>query len=212
MTSTAAELAPPSPNLRATPTGDHLSTTDDLGCNRRHAGRVCSGIVFRSCDPPVQVKTHHYATAASDGWWEGRIYQCNEVGCDRTSVTQVSKEVLYVTEVILNRPPQWLVCQLHANELLRHIFAMDGTTNRSRSLTGEIRKLWPDARSSLVSSTPIEYTLCEVTNKKDLSMINCITKFEDKKLLTLQRKSVEDILEKFATQGAYNRERILSSM
>ncbi|GBN62338.1 hypothetical protein AVEN_243262-1 [Araneus ventricosus] len=45
-------------------------------------------------------------------------------------------------ELILNRPLQWLVCQLHANELpLRHLFAhVDRTTTGPRSLTGEIRK------------------------------------------------------------------------
>ncbi|GBN55207.1 hypothetical protein AVEN_211628-1 [Araneus ventricosus] len=79
--------------------------------------------------------------------------------------TQVSKEVLYVTW-------NWFVCQLHANELpLRHLFThVDGTTTGPRSLTGEIRKsLAGCEKLSVVSSTPIEYKLCEVTNKKDLS-------------------------------------------
>ncbi|GBN41699.1 hypothetical protein AVEN_206430-1 [Araneus ventricosus] len=75
-------------------------------------------------------------------------------------------------DLILNRPLQWFVCQLHANELpLRHVFAhVDGTTTGPRSLTGEIRKSF--ARSEkipVVLSTPIEYTICEVTNKKDLT-------------------------------------------
>ncbi|GBL85739.1 hypothetical protein AVEN_193185-1 [Araneus ventricosus] len=75
-------------------------------------------------------------------------------------------------ELILNCPLQWFVCHLYANELpLRHVFAhMDGTTTGSRSLTGEIRKsLVGCEKLSVVSSTPIENTLCEVTNKKDLS-------------------------------------------
>ncbi|GBN21594.1 hypothetical protein AVEN_177251-1 [Araneus ventricosus] len=75
-------------------------------------------------------------------------------------------------ELILNHPLQWFVCQLHANELpLRHIFAhMDGTTTGSRNLTGEIRKsLTGCEKLPVVSSTAIEYTLCEVTKKKDLS-------------------------------------------
>ncbi|GBN70943.1 hypothetical protein AVEN_82079-1, partial [Araneus ventricosus] len=96
---------------------------------------------------------------------------CNEVGCDRTSVnTGVKGFIIRNMEVILNRPLQWFVCQLHANELpLRHLFAhVDGTTNRSRSLTGEIRKLLAGCENLPVdSSTTIEYTLCEVTNKKD---------------------------------------------
>ncbi|GBM41153.1 hypothetical protein AVEN_4175-1 [Araneus ventricosus] len=75
-------------------------------------------------------------------------------------------------ELILNRPLQWFVCQLHANELpLRHVFAqVDGTTAGPRSLTGEIRKsLAGCEKLPVVSSTPIECTLCEVTNKKNLS-------------------------------------------
>ncbi|GBN17696.1 hypothetical protein AVEN_150116-1 [Araneus ventricosus] len=74
-------------------------------------------------------------------------------------------------ELILNRSLQWFVCQLHANELpLRHLFAhVDKTTTGPRSLTGEIRKsLAGCEKLSVVSSTPIENTLCEVTNKKDL--------------------------------------------
>ncbi|GBN87338.1 hypothetical protein AVEN_1377-1 [Araneus ventricosus] len=72
-------------------------------------------------------------------------------------------------ELILNRPLQWFVCQLHASELpLRHLIAhVDRTTSGPRSLTGEIRKSLAECEKlSVVSSTPIE---CEVTNKKDLS-------------------------------------------
>ncbi|GBM55607.1 hypothetical protein AVEN_42337-1 [Araneus ventricosus] len=75
-------------------------------------------------------------------------------------------------ELILNRRLQWLVCQLHANELpLRHLFAhVDRTTTGPRSLTSEIRKsLVGCEKLPVVSSTPIENTLCEVTNKKYLS-------------------------------------------
>ncbi|GBM14282.1 hypothetical protein AVEN_128348-1 [Araneus ventricosus] len=75
-------------------------------------------------------------------------------------------------ELVLNRPLQWLVCQLHANELpLRHLFAhVDRTTTGPRSLTGEIRKsLVRCQKLPVVSSKPIENMLCEVANKKDLS-------------------------------------------
>ncbi|GBL75963.1 hypothetical protein AVEN_234287-1 [Araneus ventricosus] len=75
-------------------------------------------------------------------------------------------------ELTLNRPLQWFVCQLHANELqLRHLFAhVDRTTTVLRSLTDEIRKSSAGCEKlSVVSSPPIENTLCEVTNKKDLS-------------------------------------------
>ncbi|GBN46111.1 hypothetical protein AVEN_160554-1 [Araneus ventricosus] len=73
-------------------------------------------------------------------------------------------------ELILNRPLQLFVCQLPDNELpLRHLFARESNHN-CRSLTGEIRKsLAGCEKLSVVSSTPIENTLCEVTNKKDLS-------------------------------------------
>ncbi|GBN74277.1 hypothetical protein AVEN_146463-1 [Araneus ventricosus] len=53
MTRTTSELAPPSPNFRATPTGGRLATTYDLACNRPHTRRIFSGIGFRTCDPPV---------------------------------------------------------------------------------------------------------------------------------------------------------------
>ncbi|GBO46790.1 hypothetical protein AVEN_67508-1 [Araneus ventricosus] len=75
-------------------------------------------------------------------------------------------------ELILNRPLHWSVCQLHSNELpLRHLFAhVDETTTGPRRLAGEIRKsLAKCLRLSVVSSTPIENTLCEMANKKDLS-------------------------------------------
>ncbi|GBM49741.1 hypothetical protein AVEN_36359-1 [Araneus ventricosus] len=36
MTRTTPELAPPSPNFHATPTGGRLATTYDLACNRPH--------------------------------------------------------------------------------------------------------------------------------------------------------------------------------
>ncbi|GBL98552.1 hypothetical protein AVEN_111660-1 [Araneus ventricosus] len=50
MTRTTSELAPPSPNFRATPTGGRLATTYDLACNRPHTRRIFSGIGFRTCD------------------------------------------------------------------------------------------------------------------------------------------------------------------
>ncbi|GBO22095.1 hypothetical protein AVEN_186118-1 [Araneus ventricosus] len=53
MTRTTPELAPPSPNFRATPTGGRLATTYDLACNRPHTRRIFSGIGFRTCDPPL---------------------------------------------------------------------------------------------------------------------------------------------------------------
>ncbi|GBN16483.1 hypothetical protein AVEN_12156-1 [Araneus ventricosus] len=48
MTRTTPELAPPSPNFRATPTGGRVATTYDLACNRPHTRRIFSGIGFRT--------------------------------------------------------------------------------------------------------------------------------------------------------------------
>ncbi|GBN66931.1 hypothetical protein AVEN_61944-1 [Araneus ventricosus] len=53
MTRTTPELAPPSPNFRALPTGGCFVTTYDLACNRPHTRRIFSGIGFRTCYPPV---------------------------------------------------------------------------------------------------------------------------------------------------------------
>ncbi|GBO12544.1 hypothetical protein AVEN_131854-1 [Araneus ventricosus] len=54
MTRTTPELAPPSPNFRATPVGGRLATTYDLACNRPHTRRIFSGIGFRPCGPEVE--------------------------------------------------------------------------------------------------------------------------------------------------------------
>ncbi|GBN35177.1 hypothetical protein AVEN_164176-1 [Araneus ventricosus] len=101
------------------------------------------------------------------------VMRCNKVGCDRTSVNiGVKGGIIRNMELILNRPLQWSACQLHANELpLHNLFEhVDRTSTVPRSLTGEIRKsLARCEKLSVVSSTPLEYTLCEVTNKKDLS-------------------------------------------
>ncbi|GBL91729.1 hypothetical protein AVEN_71369-1 [Araneus ventricosus] len=72
------------------------------------------------------------------------IHRCNKVGYDGTSVnTGVKGVIIRNMELILNRPLQWFVCQLHANELpLRHLFAhVDKTTTEPRSLTGENKKI-----------------------------------------------------------------------
>ncbi|GBN35302.1 hypothetical protein AVEN_99983-1, partial [Araneus ventricosus] len=50
MTRTTLELATPSPNFRATPTGGRLATTYDLACNRPHTWRIFSGTGFRTCE------------------------------------------------------------------------------------------------------------------------------------------------------------------
>ncbi|GBM15556.1 hypothetical protein AVEN_8933-1 [Araneus ventricosus] len=53
MTRTTPELAPPSPNFHATPTGGRLTTTYDLACNRPHTRRIFNGIGSRTWSPPA---------------------------------------------------------------------------------------------------------------------------------------------------------------
>ena len=60
------------------------------------------------------------------------MVQIQAIGCDGTVVdTGVKKGVIRLLETSLNWPLQWLVCQLHTNELLlRHLFVhIDGATS-----------------------------------------------------------------------------------
>ncbi|GBO44211.1 hypothetical protein AVEN_131340-1, partial [Araneus ventricosus] len=50
MTRTTPEVAPSSPNFRATPTGGRLATSYDLTCSGPHIQRIFSGIG----NPPTQ--------------------------------------------------------------------------------------------------------------------------------------------------------------
>ena len=56
--------------------------------------------------------------------------------------TGVKKGVIRILETILSRPLQWLVCQLHTNELLlRHLFVyVDGATTGPQAFFGPIEK------------------------------------------------------------------------
>ncbi|GBM98301.1 hypothetical protein AVEN_217698-1 [Araneus ventricosus] len=56
MTRTTPELAPPSPDFHATPTGGRLTTTYDLTCNRPHTRRIFSGIGSRTWNPPASTR------------------------------------------------------------------------------------------------------------------------------------------------------------
>lgn len=65
-------------------------------------------------------------------------------GCDGTNVnTGIRGGVLRLIELELKRPIQWLVCQLHGNELpLRHLFHyLDGKTKGPSTFSGPIGKL-----------------------------------------------------------------------
>jgi len=65
------------------------------------------------------------------------------VGCDGTNVnTGNAGGIIALLEKHLNKPLQWLVCQLHANELpLRHLLKyLDGETCGPRAFKGVIGK------------------------------------------------------------------------
>lgn len=65
-------------------------------------------------------------------------------GCDGTNVnTGIKGGVLRLIELEVKRPIQWLVCQLHGNELpLRHLFHyFDGKTTGPSTFSGPIGKL-----------------------------------------------------------------------
>jgi len=65
------------------------------------------------------------------------------IGCDGTVVNTGSKGgVIRLIEEQLNKPLQWVICQLHANELpLRHLFQhLDGKTSGPRGFSGALGK------------------------------------------------------------------------
>jgi hypothetical protein len=65
------------------------------------------------------------------------------VGCDRTNVNTGNKGgVIALLEQHYKKPLQWLVCQLHANELpFRHLLQhLDGETTGPRAFSGPIGK------------------------------------------------------------------------
>ena len=65
------------------------------------------------------------------------------VACDGTNVnTGRNKGVIILMEEHLGKPLQWLVCQLHGNELpLRHLLEhLDGSTTGPRAFSGPIGK------------------------------------------------------------------------
>lgn len=66
------------------------------------------------------------------------------IGCDGTVVNTGKKNgAIRFLELELKRPLQWLICQLHLNELpLRHLFQhLDGATSGPKEYSGPIGKL-----------------------------------------------------------------------
>ncbi|KAG5868651.1 hypothetical protein JTB14_031711 [Gonioctena quinquepunctata] len=68
-------------------------------------------------------------------------YELKVIGCDGTNVN-VGKHagIIVQLEKHLNRPLQWFVCQLHANELpLRYLInSLDGSTTGPKGFCGPI--------------------------------------------------------------------------
>lgn len=94
------------------------------------------------------------------------------IGCDGMVVnTEKNAGVIRLLEMELGRPLQWVICQLHCNELpLRHILEhLDGATTGPRSFSGPIGKSLSNCEQlPIVQFQKIEGQLPEV-NKKVLS-------------------------------------------
>lgn len=97
------------------------------------------------------------------------------IGCDGTVVNTGSYGgVIRLLEEHLNRPLQWLVCQLHSNELpLRHLFQkLDGHTTGPHSYSGPIGKMLTSCETlPVVHFEPIsaDMPFPLITNKLALS-------------------------------------------
>ena len=94
------------------------------------------------------------------------------VGCDGTNVnTGRSGGVIWLLEEHYKRPLQWLVCQLHANELpLRHLLHhWDSSITGPKAFAGPVGNMLPTCdKMPVVEYEKIEATLPEV-NLPELS-------------------------------------------
>lgn len=106
---------------------------------------------------------------------ENNNFDCSElavVGCDGTVVNTGHKNgVITKIESFLGRPVQWLICQLHANELpLRHLFQhLDGSTTGPREFSGSIGKKLIGCENLPVAAFHPIVTEMPVIDKEDLS-------------------------------------------
>ncbi|KAK0042646.1 hypothetical protein Bpfe_027944 [Biomphalaria pfeifferi] len=95
------------------------------------------------------------------------------VGCDGTVANTGNRGgIIRLLEVALDKPLQWFVCQLHANELpLRHLFEhLDGPTNGPKGFSSPIGKSLVDCEKlSVVKYTPINCVLPSGLNSDNLS-------------------------------------------
>ena len=94
-------------------------------------------------------------------------------GCDGTAVNTGNKAgIIRLLEVTLERPLQWFVCQLHANELpLRHLFQhLDGPTTGPKGFAGTIGKsLHNCEKLPIVNYVPLSCVLPQHVTSNDLS-------------------------------------------
>lgn len=94
------------------------------------------------------------------------------IGCDGTNVNTGWKDgVIRIIEVQIEKPLQWVICMLHANELpLRHLLQqLDGQTKGPNSFSGLIGLLLVSCDTKPVQKfQPINILLPEVDDK-DLS-------------------------------------------
>lgn len=101
------------------------------------------------------------------------------VGCDGTNVNTGRKNgIISRMEQRLDRPLQWLICQLHANELpLRHLLSsLDGPTSGPVAFSGPIgRNLKNCENMKVIRFVPIQSSIPEnFTGKLSQTNIICI--------------------------------------
>src|SRR5271156_5237745 len=90
------------------------------------------------------------------------------VGCDGTNTnTGKHRGTIRLLELELQKPLQWLVCQLHANELpFRHLLIhRDGSTSGPRGFSGPLGKQFAGCEKlPLVVFAPIDDDLPNMTD------------------------------------------------
>jgi hypothetical protein len=95
------------------------------------------------------------------------------IGCDGTNINTGAKNgVIALIERDIGRPVQWLICQLHANELpLRHLLQnLDGPTSGPQGFTGPIGKHIKSSENlEVVEFAPIVVELPEINESITLS-------------------------------------------
>ncbi|XP_061717533.1 uncharacterized protein LOC133525257 [Cydia pomonella] len=118
-------------------------------------------------------KAKEIATSLCSFFAENSISLTNilAIGCDGTVVNTGNKAgIIKLIENQLQQPLQWLICQLHANELaLRHLFDnLDGSTTGPKSFSGPIGKSLNNCELLPVKSfNAITCCLPDITKSRD---------------------------------------------